>query len=155
MITSFINFRNAILPVIFLFFCSCGGNQQVDRAAIKKEMKRREIKRMTPSQIQLEGERIGQTLLSLTGDSLLSFMELYQLKSDTIIWNQITKDSTLSSILEVYSFAKEEGLPMPSGIQSANEKNLFYCSPLKPDTTTLGVLVTTIPRKELIINFEE
>ena len=57
-------------------------------------------------------------------------------------------------ILSTYQYASEAGQEMPEGIQNTTQKKLFYCIPLIQNDSTRGVIVMTIPRKDLILHYE-
>lgn len=147
-------------PVIFLSllsffaFTGCDTSQNVDREAVKREMQSREIKRVLESDILLEGERIGKLINTSSDSAAQQLIQKYFIEFDSIMWGSTPSDSTISSILSVYQYANEEGLDMPEGIQTTSKKQLFYCIPLQQNDTTRGVIVMTIPRRELILYYE-
>ena len=117
-------------------------------------MKNREVKRILESDILLEGERVGK-LVSSSSDSIAQeLIAKYKIALDSIGWDSTPSDSTFSSILGVYQYANEEGLDMPEGIQTTTKKEFFYCMPLQQNDSTQGVIIMTIPRKDLILNYE-
>ena len=145
----------SIVSLIILFtFSGCDTSQNIDREAVKKEMQSREIKRVLESDILLEGERIGK-LISAGSDSIAAAnIKKYQIVFDSIRWSSVPSDSTISSILDVYQYASEEGLDMPEGIQTTTKKELFYCIPLSENDSIQGVVIMTIPRKDLILHYD-
>jgi len=147
--------NHVLIASWLLLFCyACGGQKQIDREAIKEEMKIRELKRITESEIQLEGEKIGNEYLKLEEKAKIEFIESYKLVFDSLLWDQNVPDSTLKAILEVYDYAHQEGQKMAVGVQGSDQKNLYFCSPLKEDENYTGVMIVSIPRKYLIINYE-
>ncbi|MEL7144936.1 MAG: hypothetical protein AAFO69_01105 [Bacteroidota bacterium] len=133
---------------------ACDTRQSIDREAVKKEMKSREIKRVRESDVLLEGERVGK-LISSSNDSLAKqLVDKYQIAYDTLLWGSTPKDSTISSILGVYQYASDENLDMPQGIQTTDQQELYYCIPLQQNDSILGVVIMRIPRKDLILHYE-
>jgi len=145
------------LVVIILFSAiqySCDTKQNIDREAIKKEMKSREITRITDSEIRLEGERVGKLLVDGKTEELTALLEKYQVKTDTIKWADSVQDSVFNSIKEVYQYASESNLAMPEGIQAFTDKLLFFCQPLQDSSGYTGVNIISLPKKQLIMNYK-
>ena len=141
---------------ILAVFCltQCDTRQNIDREAVKKEMLSREIKRVKESDILLEGERIGK-LISESSDSLAqATVDKYQISYDSILWDSSPADSLLNTILDAYQFANESGYELPQGIQSQTDKTLYYCVPMEQSDSISGVVVLSIPRKDLVLHFE-
>lgn len=136
-------------PMLF----SCNTDQKIDREAIRKEMKSREIRRLTESEVLIEAERIGGLATESSEEDLSKMMTTYQLKFDTIRWADVVADSTVNSIVDVYRYASESGLDVSKGVQASTDKLFYYCIPLSDSTGSQGVTILTIPKKELILNF--
>ncbi len=141
--------------LVSLFFTACDTRQQIDREAVKKEMKSREIRRLTDSEVQLEANRIGAIVSTSTGDELDSLMKTYNLIADTYRWEDAIQDSTINSIVDVFKFANANDQDVSKGVQVSTSKLFYYCIPLEDSIGKQGVTVLTIPKKELILNFPE
>ena len=143
----------ALFLLIGLMLFSCNTDQKIDREAIRKEMKSREIRRLTESEVLIEAERIGGLATESSEEDLSKMMTTYQLKFDTIRWADVVADSTVNSIVDVYRYASESGLDVSKGVQASTDKLFYYCIPLSDSTGSQGVTILTIPKKELILNF--
>lgn len=147
------NYVWLLFSLIALF--SCDTRQNIDREAIKREIKNREIIRLTDNQIQMEAERVGSMAAKDSSDIRTAFLDTYQISSDTIYWQDEVRDSTFRAIKEVFLYARESGIEPTQGIQASNEQEFFYCIPLTGENGIEGVAILTIPRKELVLNYEE
>jgi len=134
----------------------CGGTEtkQTDREAVKEEIKRREIKRVTESEIQVEGERIGNELIIQEENNRSKYLSEYHISIDTLLWGQAPSDSTARAILEVYEYAFQNGQSMTVGIQGSDKQNLYFCSPIQNESGYTGVYIMKMPRKYVILNYE-
>ena len=96
-----------VFLLISSLFFGCDTKQKIDREAIKKEKKSREIRRLTESEVSLEAERVGSLISGSKGEELSQLTSTYNLKIDTIRWKDTVQDSTVSSIVDVYRYANE------------------------------------------------
>ncbi|MEL6560297.1 MAG: hypothetical protein AAFQ94_19060 [Bacteroidota bacterium] len=145
----------AIFFVVGALLFACNTNQKIDREAIKKEMKSREIRRFTDSEVLMEAERVGGLATESSIEERSKMMTTYQLTFDTIRWNDTVQDSIVNSIVDVYRYANESGLDVSKGVQASTNKLFYYCIPLSDTTGSQGVTILTIPKKELVLNFPE
>lgn len=150
--TIFLKFVLAVVLISSLLF-GCDTRQQIDREAIKKEMRSRELSRFTESEVLLEAERVGGLASTSTRDQLAKLIETYHLSIDTIRWDDAVQDSTISNIMDVYKYANTSGLDVSEGVQASTEKLFYYCIPFKDSLGSQGVTILTLPKKEIVLNF--
>ncbi|MGB3464552.1 MAG: hypothetical protein WBA74_04750 [Cyclobacteriaceae bacterium] len=152
--SSFSKYYCHILLMAIAFF-ACDTKQNIDREAIKKEIKSREIIRLTDTQVQMEAERVGGLVTADSAVRRSELMTTYQIITDTVRWQDDISDSTFLAIREVYQYAGESGIDPPKGIQADGDKVFYYCVPITDSTGVAGVVILTMPKKELVLNYTE
>ncbi len=140
------------LAVIIL---SCDTTQKVNREAVKEEMKSREVKRLTDSQIMEQATVIGDMAykaLQLGDSSLSDFINKINIQIDTMKWGDDPFSEQEKNILEAYQYAMENKLPAESGIQGNDGKIFYFCAPYFEEQQMAGVIILKILKKDIVLS---
>lgn len=116
-----------------------------EQAALKKEKKERQIRRISDAEILEEAKRQGEQIVSqLIGkkDTISTFFEAqWYGYSDSLS----IEDAGIKGLMEAYLYAKENSQPVVEHVDDMKNGKLIYAQPMDD-----GVWVLFIDKKHLI-----
>lgn len=134
-----------LLPLLVLLSCHQKPLSEEEQAALKKEKKERQIRRISDSEILEEAKRQGEQIVAqLIGktDTISSFFEAqWYGYSDSIS----IEDAGIKGLMEAYLYAKENSQPVVEHVDDLKNGKLIYAQPMDD-----GVWVIYLDKKKLV-----
>ncbi len=146
-----------ILILLFIVSFSCDNNKQIDREAVKKEMKTREVKRLTEAEIMEKATIVGDMAwkaVQLGDSTLMEFVSKFDIDVDTMKWGDNPFTDQDKDILEAYQYAIENKLPIEPGINGSDGKIYYFYAPYIENEEVKGVITIKLLKKDIVLSID-
>ena len=154
----YISINYLFVTVIFLLTAGCDFSKRIDTRAAVKELKERQVKRITPTQFTAQVDEWGHIIVDSLSKNLAinlekralidSLSSKYRVEISTgspINLQNPTFGKKVNEILDAYQYNAEKHLPQTDNIQkSDDEKFFFYTEPIILKTQFDGLKKTQI-----------
>ncbi len=163
------------IALLLISLSACTSPERLDTSALKSTMEGYKIKRISSAQILAEVNQIGDTLSKSLNQTYLqqkepsdytnkfvdSLTQQYQLKIRLLTEKDLTTNNALfqkeKEVLEAYSEANKQGVPLEANIQKIEDSLLIYTAPLSTKGKELKIW-SIVMRKNVVIqntNFQK